>query len=737
MRARLLSFCLTFAATCVLPASSAFASGCSNETLRNESNLNPATQLPYSTRLPDCRAYELVSTDTENRDAMADPEASHPDPVIVGADGNEVAWQDNPLAFYADPSNPVSTPVLASRRAGGWSQSDALTPPGYAPGSEHFTLVDGTPDLTGLGLVGESTEQSPPSSPLLPVDDVEYQAAEAEPYSTVATSVAVDYDEPSQGLTLSPDGSHAFLSTLAQLAGDTHATYAHQLYEWTKDRGLRVFAVNNAGNPLSACGAILGYSEIIIGANRIGVQGRYAVQGSNPVSHDGSRVFFTSPDPSAGLCPASTPSELYMRANDSATVEISKAPPGAAQCEPEGPPGVTECPAYFVGATPDGSKAFFVTKSQLTPDKANTHLDLYEYDVETGALTRLSVGSPGHDDADIQTHASMHGEPAGPQVLVSRDGSHVYFIGHGQLIPGKGTPGAPNLYLYANGRITFITTVTPTTSLPASFLTPDGSDLVFTENESNLTSYDSHGLPEIYRYDASRATLSCVSCDPNGAPPFSNNPAQLQLQPQMGVSGRGELRGPREDQRAISEDGSTIFFTSVDNLVPAATNHQPDVYEWHNGTISLISSGTSPYPDYLLGMSASGSDVFFMTRDQLVPQDGDQNLGVYDARVEGGFPSPSTPAPCASAETCRSAPATPPVALAPASVRLYGAGNVMPAAPEPGENPTAPKPLTNAQKFAKALKACAKKPKKQRARCKALAKKKYGPPKKVTSRRRR
>jgi hypothetical protein len=61
----------------------------------------------------------------------------------------------------------------------------------------------------------------------------------------------------------------------------------------------------------------------------------------------------------------------------------------------------------------------------------------------------------------------------------------------------------------------------------------------------------------------------------------------------------------------------------------------------------------------------------------------------------------------------------------------------MSAEPEPGENPTALKPLTNAQKFTKALKACAKKPKKQRARCKALAKKKYAAPKKVTSRRRR
>jgi hypothetical protein len=716
MRPRFLSFCLTFAAACALPATSAFASACPNEALRNASNVNPPTGLPYATQLPDCRAYELVSTNTENRDAMADPAAVRPDPVIVGADGNGVAWQDNPLAFYADPSNPISNPVLASRGAEGWSQSDALTPPGYAPGSEAFTLVDATPDLAGLGLLGERTEQSPVALP--PVDDVEYRAAEAEPYSTVATGVAVNNTQQSQQLTLSPDGSHSFLTTLAQLAGDTH-TAGHQLYEWTKGGGLRVFAVDDHGDPLSACGAILGYSE----APNVN---SYEYFGSNPISRDGSRVFFTSPAPytSCGTQP-----ELYMRSSDSATVEISKAPPGAAECQS----GRSECEAGFVGATPDGSKAFFVTSTQLTPDKANTDLDLYEYDAKTGALTRLSVGAPGHDDADIQRHGTNMLFSEGPQVLVSRDGSHAYFIGHGQLIPGKGTFGAPNLYLYANGTVTFIATVDQRTSLPAAFVTPDGNDLVF-ESERNLTSYDSRGIPEIYRYDAPSATLACVSCDPNGAPP-SGSGAKA---PQLGLSwGSFSMRGPRADQRAISEDGSTIFFASADDLVPAATNHQLDVYEWHQGTISLISSGTSAYADYLLGMSATASDVFVLTRDRLLPQDGNQNYDIYDARVDGGFPSSAEPSPCASVEACRSAPATPPVALAPASVRLYGAGNVMPAAPEPGENPTAPKPLTNAQKFAKALKACAKKPKKQRARCKALAKKKYGPPKKVTSRRRR
>jgi hypothetical protein len=48
-----------------------------------------------------------------------------------------------------------------------------------------------------------------------------------------------------------------------------------------------------------------------------------------------------------------------------------------------------------------------------------------------------------------------------------------------------------------------------------------------------------------------------------------------------------------------------------------------------------------------------------------------------------------------------------------------------------------PRPLTNAQLLAKALRACAKKPKKKQARCKALARKRYGTTAKRAGRRRR
>ena len=39
------------------------------------------------------------------------------------------------------------------------------------------------------------------------------------------------------------------------------------------------------------------------------------------------------------------------------------------------------------------------------------------------------------------------------------------------------------------------------------------------------------------------------------------------------------------------------------------------------GCLDLISTGTSAFDSSLLGVSANGTDVYFFTRDKLVPQD--------------------------------------------------------------------------------------------------------------------
>jgi hypothetical protein len=737
-RPRLLASLLGLALACTkVSTSRAATTACPNEQIRQESDINPATGKPYSTELPDCRAYELVSTDSGGVDAMLPPlitsaHSAEPDFGLVSEDGGRLLW-DKEVETYSAPNDGASDVYQATRGSGGWSQSDALVPPGFGSTAGLF-LDAASSDLSTLLLLSLPT----PEVEVARTEQLIERGADGA-YTTIASIPRSVSGEQLVGQ-LSGDGSHAFFQTPAQLAGDTH-TAGRQLYEWTSGGGLHVVGVNDAGEPVSPCGAVLASN---------------ASEGlSYPdVSQDGSRVFFQSPDPLAskerGLGFCGRP-ELYLRESGSTTIEISKAPPGAAECEPD----VSECTATFVGATPEGSKVFFVTRTHLTSDKSNSDPDLYEYDVETGALERLSVGPPGYDDADLAVPASAEPEPEN-FAIVSGDGSHVYFTGLGQLVPGVGASaatnkadGTVNLYMHANSSVSFIATVGPGNftgignsnsgnifaplAVQLAEVTPDGSDLVF-DSDSRLTAYDNAGQSELYRYDESSATISCVSCSPAFAAP--NGP----LDPVFHTSFWGEPHGTVQQFGGLSNDGDMVFFASTDELLPAATNvlaAEPfnpiyDIYEWHDGVLSLISSGTSPSSDFLIGASPSGSDVFFMSNSQLIPQDGEHNYEIYDARLEGGFPAPAIPAPCASAATCRSMIATPPASVAPAngtSVSFQGPGNPgTPVTETPPPAPATAKIESRSEKLSKALKACKKAVRHvKRQKCERAARAKYGP----------
>jgi hypothetical protein len=130
-----------------------------------------------------------------------------------------------------------------------------------------------------------------------------------------------------------------------------------------------------------------------------------------------------------------------------------------------------------------------------------------------------------------------------------------------------------------------------------------------------------------------------------------------------------------------------------------------------------------------IGLSASGSDIFFCTHTSLVGQDTDIAADIYDAREGGGFPAPEVKASC-SGEACQGNPSAP-LGFGPSASSVLQAGGNLSSLGAAGGGTLAkkvskPKPLTQAQKLAKALKACNAKPRKKRAACKSQARKKYG-----------
>src|SRR5207245_260613 len=129
----------------------------------------------------------------------------------------------------------------------------------------------------------------------------------------------------------------------------------------------------------------------------------------------------------------------------------------------------------------------------------------------------------------------------------------------------------------------------------------------------------------VYRYDFQTGELTWVSRAAPGFPPLNaGGDAVVAALP-------GSPSGSEADigdwNRAISENGEYIIFTTAERLQASDVNQGLDVYAWHSGVVSMISDGRDPLGGtpangkHALagsGMSASGSDVFFLTHTPLV-----------------------------------------------------------------------------------------------------------------------
>jgi hypothetical protein len=195
--------------------------------------------------------------------------------------------------------------------------------------------------------------------------------------------------------------------------------------------------------------------------------------------------------------------------------------------------------------------------------------------------------------------------------------------------------------------------------------TPDGSRIVF-QSSSDLTADNDGGVTQVYMYDADADELTCISCG-----------AAAPAGPGGSLDEEGNTIFLSNIPGDISDDGSTVLFQSPDALVPQDSNGQPDGYLWVNGTVHLLGNGSNPAAGIIGGMSDNGNDVFFLTRDALVPVDNDGGVyDVYDARVGGGLASQQTvPGGACSGDECRP-PATSTPFNPPGSLSLDSKGNL-------------------------------------------------------------
>jgi WD40-like Beta Propeller Repeat len=347
----------------------------------------------------------------------------------------------------------------------------------------------------------------------------------------------------------------------------------------------------------------------------------------------------------------------------------------------------------FEVASDDGSRVFFLSDHKLTADSTAVagEADLYEYDVDTGALTDLTVNAS---------------EPAGVWSVEgwADDTSELYFVAEAALAPGALAGGCAhydegatcNLYRLHEGAIEFVASISvndrqllktggdfsPSFNYNGSALakhgrdeaaaqaSPDGRYFAFLSYQS-ITGYEStnpetgHPVKQIYLYDSVGETVECVSCPYAGAPVIG--PSEFFLSSYPGRIVRLRLNH-------VTDSGQ-VFFATEGALVPADVNETSDVYEWSEGEAHLISTGRDPDYTDLAAVSPDGSDVFFTTAEGILDSDTDGKTTMYDARVGGGFPEPP-PLPGCESEACRGAGTSAPGAAATGTAAFQGAGNL-------------------------------------------------------------
>jgi hypothetical protein len=253
--------------------------------------------------------------------------------------------------------------------------------------------------------------------------------------------------------------------------------------------------------------------------------------------------------------------------------------------------------------------AFDSYATNLVPDDTNGGFDVFVRDRRLGTTQRVSVGQGGQQANGESTGAAI--TPGGRYV--------VYESGASNLVDGD-VNGQVDVFRY--DRHTGVTDLVsaglggdPADDLSdLADISASGRYVVFTSKATNLVRGDSNGVSDIFVRDLVRGKTQRVSLGPDAA-----------------QSDDSSLYG------AISDDGQVVTFDSyADNLVPADTNGDPDIFAYDlvaktTRRVSVSSSGEqADQGSFASSISGDGRiAVFTSSATNLVAGDTNQTSDVF------------------------------------------------------------------------------------------------------------
>lgn len=565
---------------------------------------------PAGAALIDNRGWELVSPAEKNGGQVDPPGSIAGGGVLQAAAAGGAVTYSSKASFGPGAGAPPASQYVSRRDAGGWTTENITVP--ILSGSYDFTDDDGTPyqlfspDLSRALLLngdhcrGEATGCAVANPPL------------------PGTDAPAGY----QNYYLREGGAFEALVGAADVAGRglDPATFDIRLAGASPDLGTVVLSTCSPLADAAADGCGTGEPNLYRWSKPTGAltlinstPGAELAAQAGAISAGGSRVYWRDADSG----------NLYLWENGSSS-QVDLAAGGGGS---------------FETASSDGSVAFYTKAGHLWRHAAGTSTDL----------------TPGGGVLGV--------------LGASATGSTVYFQDGGGL---RRWSGGATTTVASGAAAAAPSTYPPTTG--RARVSDDGTKLLFVSNES-LTGYNNldkyTGLPDsqVFLFDATAGKLTCVSCHPQGKRPIG--PSTIP-----GAVANGTAPGSIASYkpRALSANGRRVFFDSGDALVitdanskPATGAGIPDVYEWEaqgegtcataGGCVGIISSGPSTEGAVFADASADGADAYFLTEASLVDADRGA-IDLYDARVNGGFPTPPQPIPC-EGDACQLLPTAP------------------------------------------------------------------------------